>query len=56
MSAIPPSYDLSSEILEKVRSLVNEDVEDITFIFKVLSDPIRIGILKALNADDLYKV
>ncbi|MBA7527974.1 Transcriptional repressor SmtB [subsurface metagenome] len=53
MGAIPPSYDISSEILEKVRSLVKEDVEDITFIFKVLSDPIRIGILKALNADDL---
>ncbi len=52
MRAIPPSYDISSEILEKVRSLVEEDVEDIAFIFKVLSDPIRIGILKALNADD----
>jgi len=53
MSVIPPSYDISSEILEKVRSLVKEDVEDIAFIFKVLSDPIRIGILKALNAADL---
>ncbi len=53
MTAIPPSYDISSETVEKVRSLVNEDVEDIAFIFKVLSDPIRIGILKALNTDDL---
>ncbi len=53
MTAIPPSYDISSETLEKVRSLVKEDVEDIAFIFKVLSDPIRIGILKALNTDDL---
>ncbi len=39
--------------MEKVRSLVNEDVEDIAFIFKVLADPIRIGILKALNTDNL---
>lgn len=53
MTAIPPSYDISSETVEKVRSLVKEDVEDIAFIFKVLSDPIRIGILKALNTDNL---
>lgn len=53
MTAIPSSYDISSETLEKVRSLVKEDVEDIAFIFKVLSDPIRIGILKALNTDAL---
>jgi len=43
----------TEETLEKVRNLVNEDVEDIAFIFKVLSDPLRIGILKALNADNL---
>ena len=53
MTAIPPSYDISSETLEEVRRIVKEDVEDIAFIFKVLSDPIRIGILKALNTDNL---
>ena len=32
---------------------MKEDVEDIAFVLKVLADPIRIGILKALNTDDL---
>jgi DNA-binding transcriptional ArsR family regulator len=53
MTAIPPSYDISEETVEKVRSPVKEDVEDMAFIFKVLADPIRRGIEKALNANDL---
>ncbi|MCW3134730.1 MAG: metalloregulator ArsR/SmtB family transcription factor [Methanophagales archaeon] len=53
MTVIPPSYDIPEETVEKVRSLVKEDVGDIAFIFKVLSDPLRIGILKALNTDHL---
>ncbi len=35
MTAIPPSYDIPEETVEKVRSRMNEDVEDIAFIFKV---------------------
>ena len=53
MTGIPPSYAISAEILEKVRKLVKADVEDIAFIFKVLSDPIRLEILRALEVDDL---
>lgn len=50
---IPPSYHISSETLEKIRTLIKEDFEDISNIFKVLSDPIRIYILKALEIEDL---
>ncbi len=53
MTAIPPSYDIPEETVEKVRSLVKEDVEDIALIFKVLADPLRIGILKALSTENL---
>lgn len=53
MTAIPPSYDISSETLEKVRDLVKEDVERISSIFKALSDPGRIKILKALGIENL---
>jgi len=50
---IPPSYDISPDILEKVRNLVKEDIEDIAVIFKALSDPIRINILRALKLREL---
>ncbi|RJS73649.1 MAG: ArsR family transcriptional regulator [Candidatus Syntrophoarchaeum sp. WYZ-LMO15] len=53
MSAIPPSYDVSSETLEKVRKLVSEDFEDLASLFKVLSDPKRISILMALEVESL---
>ncbi|MHC1568548.1 MAG: ArsR/SmtB family transcription factor [Candidatus Syntropharchaeia archaeon] len=53
MSVIPPSYDISSETLEKIRNLAKEDASHITSIFKVLSDPVRIKILRALEVEKL---
>jgi DNA-binding transcriptional ArsR family regulator len=53
MTAIPPSYDISSETLEKVRNLVKEDVEGIASIFKALSDPTRVNILRSLELNEL---
>ncbi len=53
MTVIPPSYDISIETLEELRRLVREDVADVALIFKALSDPLRIAILRALNVRDL---
>lgn len=53
MTAIPPSYDIPTETIEAVKELVNEDVEGIASIFKALSDPVRIKIVKALGIEDL---
>ncbi len=50
---IPPSYRISSEALEKVKGLMHEDVSDTVAILKVLSDPMRLRILKALRIEDL---
>ncbi|MFZ2070290.1 MAG: metalloregulator ArsR/SmtB family transcription factor [Halobacteriota archaeon] len=53
MTTIPPSYDISSETLEKVKNLITEDVEGLASIFKALSDPGRIKIVRALGVEDL---
>ncbi|MBE0516504.1 MAG: winged helix-turn-helix transcriptional regulator [Methanophagales archaeon] len=53
MTAISPSYAIPSETIEKVKELVKEDVEGIASIFKALSDPVRIKIVKALGIEDL---
>lgn len=53
MTTIPPSYDISSETLEKVKNLMKEDVEGLASIFKALSDPGRIKIVRALGIEDL---
>ena len=50
---IPPSYKIAPEILEKVRQVMHEDANDTVTLLKVLSDPIRIRILKALYIADL---
>lgn len=50
-SAIP--YRLSPDLEGKVRQALHEDVETISALFKVLSDPVRIRILKALKLCDL---
>jgi small redox-active disulfide protein 2 len=50
---IPSPYKISSEVLEKVEKLMREDVSDTVAILKVLSDPIRLRILKALRIEDL---
>jgi hypothetical protein len=48
MAAIPPTYDISAETIEKVRDLVNEKVGRIASIFKTLSNPGRKLILPLL--------
>ena len=53
MTTIPPSYDISSETLEKVKNLIKEDVEGIASIFKALSDHGRIKILRVLEVNEL---
>lgn len=50
---IPSSYKLAPEIIAKVREVVNEDASNTVARLKVLSDPIRIRILKALYIADL---
>lgn len=50
---IPSSYKLSTETLEKVKKVLNEDVSDTVVLLKALSDPIRVRILKALHVADL---
>lgn len=50
---IPPSYTISPESLKKVRRVISEDVNDAVEILEVLSDPIRLHILKALRIKDL---
>ena len=50
---IPPSYTISPETLEKVKTVMNEDVSDTVVLLKALSDQIRLRILKALRISDL---
>gem|GEM_PF-2885863 len=50
---ISPSYKISPESLKKVRRVISEDVNDAVEILEVLSDPIRLHILKALRIKDL---
>ena len=50
---IPSSYDISKETLKKVTEVLNEDIKDLASIFKILSDPIRINVLRSLKVDDL---
>jgi len=47
---IPPRYQKS---LEKVRETMSEDSDDAITILKILSDPVRLHILKALEIEDL---
>lgn len=46
-------YELSSDLEKKVKKAMHEDVDAISSLFKVLSDPIRVRILKALELCDL---
>jgi len=39
---IPPFYKISSETVEKVRAVMNEDVSGTVAVFKALSDPLRV--------------
>lgn len=48
--SIPSKYQ---KILEKVKEAMSEDSDDVIAIFRILSDPIRLRILKALEIEDL---
>ena len=46
-------YKLSPDLEEKVKKAMHEDMGPISSLFKVLSDPVRVRILKALELCDL---
>ena len=46
-------YQLSHDLEKKVKNVMQEDMDQISSLFKVLSDPVRIRILKALELCDL---
>jgi DNA-binding transcriptional ArsR family regulator len=46
-------YIISDIVLDKVHLAMSEDVTQMTGLFKLLSDPIRLHILKALEVQDL---
>lgn len=46
-------YELSPDLGNKVKNAMHEDVSTAASLFKVLSDPIRLRILKALEVCDL---
>lgn len=47
------SYYLPEDVLEKVHGAISEDVDNMVSLFKVLSDPTRLKILKALEVRNL---
>ncbi|WP_406656317.1 metalloregulator ArsR/SmtB family transcription factor [Methanolobus sp. ZRKC2] len=49
----PEPYFLPDETTLKVQKAMQEDVDSMASLFKVLSDPVRIHILKALEVSDL---
>ncbi|ADI74989.1 transcriptional regulator, ArsR family [Methanohalobium evestigatum Z-7303] len=51
--AVFEPYTLSQENLDKVHAVMSEDVDDMVYLFKVLSDPIRLKILRALETQEL---
>ena len=49
----PVPYELSSDMKIKVKQAMSEDMDHISSLLKVLSDPVRLRILKALEVCDL---
>lgn len=49
----PVPYGLASDIKIKVKQAISEDMGHISSLLKVLADPVRIRILKALEVCDL---
>ncbi|TGC11048.1 ArsR/SmtB family transcription factor [Methanolobus halotolerans] len=49
----PDPYFLPDEVTLKVHEAMQEDVGSLVSLFKILSDPVRIHILKALWVSDL---
>jgi len=52
-SEIPPSYEIPAETLEKLRRIFSKDVSQEASIFKVLSDPLRLKILRVLKEESV---
>ena len=50
---IPPAYAISPETVERVRTVLQEDIRESIAVFKALADPLRLRILKALALEDL---
>lgn len=46
-------YNLPEDVFNKVHAAMLEDVSDLANIFKVLADPLRLHILKALEVQEL---
>ena len=51
-SEIPPSYEIPAETLEKLRRIFSKDVSEAS-IFKALSDPLRLKILRVLKEESV---
>ena len=49
----PEPYILPEMVMQKVHEAMQEDVTGLVELFKVLSDPVRIHILKALEVQEL---
>lgn len=47
------AYSLPEDVLEAVHTALKEDVEEVVSLFKVLADPTRLRILKALEVQNL---
>lgn len=47
------AYSLPDDVLEAVHTALNEDVDEVVSLFKVLADPTRLRILKALEVQSL---
>ncbi|MCW7078021.1 MAG: metalloregulator ArsR/SmtB family transcription factor [Canidatus Methanoxibalbensis ujae] len=52
-SEIPPSYEIPAKTLEKLRRIFSKDVSQEASIFKVLSDPLRLKILRVLKEESV---
>jgi DNA-binding transcriptional ArsR family regulator len=50
---IPASYEISQQTVERVRTVLHEDIRESIAVFKALADPLRLRILKALALEDL---
>jgi len=50
---VKDGYCLPEDVLDAVNAAMNEDVEEIVNLLKVLSDPTRLRILKALEVQSL---
>jgi DNA-binding transcriptional ArsR family regulator len=46
-------YTLPEDVFNKVHAVMSEDVSELANLFKVLADPLRLHILKALEVQEL---